>query len=180
MFLSSISSLFISWKKKKNERLLYIYNSLLIRLKMKRCAQGKWHNVLIWTSYSCRFEGKEIWNLVGVEIWLYGIVWILKHWQCSHTCQDKKGGKLGLIRLYMTIHEANQRINYSRTSYLREQEEFCNHHFVQKEYQYLICPQPCIFVTWECQICGWSNWRDKYYRPHTWWNFYFHNFHKRV
>lgn len=41
-------------------------------------------------------------------------------------------------------------------SHPREQEGFCNHHFVQIEYQYLICHQPCISVTWESQICCWN------------------------
>lgn len=67
----------------------------------------------------------------------------------------------------MSIDETDQgTIHAEGICYLRELEEFCNHRSVQTEYQYLICPQPCISETWEFQICSCQ--MDTTYRSHDW------------
>lgn len=61
-------------------------------------------------------------------------------------------------RICLLGHMANKMIiglarKTQKFSYQKGQEEFCNRHFVQTEYQYLVCPRPCRSVTFGFQIC---------------------------
>lgn len=98
-------------------------------------------------SDGCCFKREKVGYFIGVEIWLYFVVWTLKHWQRGHTCQKN------IEQSEPEIQNRSWKRKKDLTQHLRELEEFYSLHFAQTEYQYPVCPRPCKFETFECQIC---------------------------